>query len=123
MPDDFLGYGDYTYFLNFREVNQTSELQIHQLGVIFGKTELKNWGYADIATYSSLEAQYQIPGGLGHKFYEDYRKPATTPEQLKKKEEAEQLSLKYYGICRGKKATPEDIKEFKKMKGFWRFLR
>jgi hypothetical protein len=111
MPEIFLGYGDVTYFLNFREVDQTAELQIHQLGVLFGKTNLQSWGnYANIATYSSLESQYQIPGGLGHKFYEDYRNPRATPQQ---KEKAKALSMKYYGICRGDIAKPDDIKLFK----------
>jgi hypothetical protein len=123
LQDEFLGYGDFTYWLNFREVAQTTELQIHHLGVIFGKTAEKKWGYGEIATYSSLAAQYQIPGGLGHKFYEDYRKPATTPQQKAKQDKAKELSIRYYGICQGKrKATPEDIKEFKQMKSFWRFL-
>jgi hypothetical protein len=111
-PDKFLGYGDYTYFLNFRETDHTAELQIHILGVIFGKTAAKNWGYGDIATYSSLEAQFGIPGGLGHKFYEDYRNPAATREE---KEAAKALSMKYYGICRGNKATPDDTKLFREI--------
>jgi hypothetical protein len=111
-----LGYGDFTYYLNFREVDQTAELQIHQLGIIFGKTTFTDWVKMElekIFPYKSLEGQYHIPGGLGHHFYEIVRGDKASPTE---KDKAENLSIRYYDICKGKKkATSEDTKEFRKI--------
>ena len=52
--------------------------------------------------YDDVKSRMSVEGGLGHKYYEEYRALSDeVPEELKRMKELERISKEYWNIIRG----------------------
>ena len=108
--DKYLGYGDVTYFVVFRELAMACELQVHKLNMLFGKMNRKAWSASDLdplMNYEQRQNELGIPGGLGHLFLEVATRGGYSPAAVKA---AEELSPLYYAACNARGRAPPTIK-------------
>lgn len=97
--DKFMGYGDLTYFVVFRELHVSCELQVHKLGMLFGKMSKASWVKCELEplmSYEQKERELGIPGGLGHLFLEVATRGGYSEAAVKA---AKELSPLYYAAC------------------------
>jgi hypothetical protein len=116
----FMGYGDVTYFIVFRELAVSCELQVHKLGMLFGKMSHENWdkdGLDALMNYRSKEQELGIEGGLGHCILEVATRGGFSVDAVRV---ATVLSPLYYTACNVKSGPAPNktmltalIKEFK----------
>lgn len=97
LPEKFMGYsGNITNFRTKQGI--LGEIQVNTERMIFAKEE-PSIGKAILGEKRWNEIRREIgqPGGLGHKYYEEYRKlKPEIPEQAKRMRELEKLSREYY---------------------------
>jgi hypothetical protein len=110
----FMGYGDVTYFVVFRELAVSCELQVHKLGMLFGKMSRANWVQCDLEPlmgYANKEKELGIPGGLGHCLLEVATRGGYSVAAVAA---AKHLSPLYYAACNIKSGPAPNRQEIMK---------
>lgn len=96
-PEEYLGYSG--SIINFKAKNGTyCEIQVNTARMIYAK-DTHAEAFLGRDTFNRIRAQYGVPPGRGHEFYEKFR-VLKDPSQQKQREELERQSREYYAIFR-----------------------
>lgn len=96
-PDKFMGYSG-TITNAKTNVDVIGEIQVNTAKMIYAKEEPKTAKVIlGVNEWNRIKKETGMPGGLGHKYYEEFRKlNKNIPEQAKRMIELDKLSNEYY---------------------------